>query len=45
LQLTEKVLAKCGLNWGWKFNSDCVEPMLFLGTKLLKYVEIKSSGG
>ena len=27
-----------------KFNFDSVEPMLFRGTKLLKNVEIKSSG-
>jgi hypothetical protein len=45
LQLTEKVLAKCGLNLNECSSSDQTEPMLFLGTKLQKNVESKSSGG
>jgi len=45
LQITEKVLAKCGLNLNKCSSSDQTEPMLFLGTKLQKNVESKSSGG
>ncbi|WP_221405236.1 hypothetical protein, partial [Soonwooa buanensis] len=44
-QLTEKVLAKCGLSKNWKFKNGQTKPMLFLGTKLQKNVESKSSGG
>jgi len=45
LRTTEKVLAKCGLKMNFSSIFDQTEPVLFLGTKLQKNVESKSSGG
>ena len=45
LAANDPVLAKCGINLNECSSSDQTEPMLFLGTKLQKNVESKSSGG
>jgi hypothetical protein len=45
LPLTEKVLAKCGLNLNKCSSSDQAEPMLFQIVKIKKKNNMKSSGG
>ncbi len=45
LHITEKVLAKCGLNLNESSSSDCVKPMLFHLVKINKKNNMKSSGG